>query len=90
MYRITHIFKHGRPYLRFLRQFSLTSFSILGWGSAVVLLNSHVVETTLIDGPSMYPSLNADYHSGLGRDRCLVSKWNPREGLERGMIVTFW
>ncbi|POR31444.1 Mitochondrial inner membrane protease subunit 2 [Tolypocladium paradoxum] len=58
------------------------------WIPVIAWFNLHVAELTLVDGPSMYPFMNADRDSTLRRDVVLNYKWAPQEGLERGMIVT--
>lgn len=55
----------------------------------MIWFNTFVAEVTLIEGPSMYPFLNAGYNETLRRDLCLNWKWYAREKLARGMIVTF-
>ncbi|RDA85405.1 hypothetical protein CP532_1951 [Ophiocordyceps camponoti-leonardi (nom. inval.)] len=64
---------------------------LLGFASWIPLMiwfNLHVAELTLIDGPSMHPLLNSDWGTTLRRDLVLNWKWNPLDGLKRGMVVT--
>ncbi|RDA95117.1 hypothetical protein CP533_2144 [Ophiocordyceps camponoti-saundersi (nom. inval.)] len=64
---------------------------LLGFASWIPLMiwfNLHVAELTLIDGPSMHPLLNSDWGTTLRRDLVLNCKWNPLNGLKRGMVVT--
>ncbi|RCI10353.1 hypothetical protein L249_4378 [Ophiocordyceps polyrhachis-furcata BCC 54312] len=64
---------------------------LLGFASWIPLMiwfNLHVAELTLIDGPSMHPLLNSDWDTTLRRDLVLNHKWNPLNGLKRGMVVT--
>jgi mitochondrial inner membrane protease subunit 2 len=67
------------------------TFNIIGfltWVPVLAWFNLHVVELTMVDGPSMYPLMNSDKDSTLRRDVVLNWKWEPADKLERGMIVT--
>lgn len=65
-------------------------FTYASWIPAVIFINSFVVETVRVRGPSMYPFLNTDYDRSLKPDICLSWKWRPTEDLQRGMIIAFW
>ncbi|KAH7319917.1 peptidase S24/S26A/S26B/S26C [Stachybotrys elegans] len=58
------------------------------WIPVIACFNLHVADISVVQGPSMYPILNADKDSTLRRDVILNYKWEPQEGLQRGMIVT--
>jgi inner membrane protease subunit 2 len=57
---------------------------------AIIFFNTYVAEIASVHGPSMYPYLNTDPDSSLAEDQCISWKWKAREGLKRGMIVSFW
>ncbi|KFY21163.1 hypothetical protein V491_03109 [Pseudogymnoascus sp. VKM F-3775] len=59
-------------------------------GSAVIWFNSNVGDVVWIQGGSMYPYLNTDINRSTKKDACWKNKWEPLEGLRRGMIVSFW
>lgn len=68
-----------------------TALNLLGfatWIPVIAWFNLHVAELTVVDGPSMYPFMNADRDSTLRRDVVLNCKWSPLEDLQRGMVVT--
>ncbi|KAL2065621.1 hypothetical protein VTL71DRAFT_3291 [Oculimacula yallundae] len=71
------------------RELSYYPIRILPWIPAVIFFNDHVREIVWINGPSMYPFLNPSYNENLSKDVCLNDKWNPRENLQRGMIITY-
>lgn len=73
----------------FVRQFSYTLFGFATWVPALIFFKEHVGGIGWIDGSSMYPYLNPDYHRNQSKDVILTRKWNPHDGLRRGMIVTF-
>lgn len=54
------------------------------------MFNDYVLEFTKINGPSMYPFLNAERDQTLRRDIVLNFKYGAQDDLQRGMIVTFW
>jgi hypothetical protein len=60
------------------------------WLPAVIFFNAHVYEVGWINGASMYPYFNTDYHRNMKKDAILTRKWAPLKDLRRGMIVTFW
>lgn len=70
--------------------FSFYMFYFATWIPVVVMLKSYVGEVVSVNGPSMYPYLNSDKDSSLRRDLLWNYKFNPQEGLARGMIITFW
>ena len=74
----------------FVRDFSFYLFGFATWIPAAIFFNTHVGEFAWINGASMYPFLNTDFNETGAQDCGWVNKWNPTEGLQRGMIVTFW
>lgn len=70
--------------------FSFYMFYFATWIPVAAMFNSYVVETVTITGPSMYPFLNSEKDSSLGRDTLLTYKFNRQGNLARGMIITFW
>ncbi|ROW05289.1 hypothetical protein VSDG_00137 [Cytospora chrysosperma] len=64
-------------------------FLSLTWAPVLLFIDKHVVGTTRIEGPSMYPYLNDRYNQTRWGDVCLTWKLYAQEGLQRGMIVTF-
>lgn len=74
----------------FVRSFRSTStILILGWLPGLIFFNTRIAEIATINGASMYPYLNTSYNESLQRDQCLVWKWKPWQGLQRGMLVVF-
>lgn len=65
-------------------------FSFAMWLPALSMFNDYVLEFTKINGPSMYPFLNAERDQTLRRDIVLNFKYGAQDDLQRGMIVTFW
>jgi mitochondrial inner membrane protease subunit 2 len=87
---LSKVFSRARTYAPTARD---TSYMLLGfatWIPAFMFVNSHVAEVVWINGPSMYPYLNTDFHRTLKKDLCINWKWAPLEDIRRGMIVTFW
>lgn len=74
----------------FLRETGFHLFAFVTWIPALIFFNNNVGEVAWIEGPSMYPYLNTNKDGSLKQDTCWVDKWNPLQGLRRGMIVTFW
>ncbi|KAK0643551.1 peptidase S24/S26A/S26B/S26C [Cercophora newfieldiana] len=74
---------------KFLGQFTHHLIRYATWLPPLILFNTHVAQVTLINGPSMYPYLNPQYHESLRRDLCLVFKLYAQWNLKRGMLVTF-
>ena len=74
---------------QFLLQFGYKTFFIVSWIPAVIFFNEHVGEIAQVHGPSMYPYLNSDFNVNLKKDLCWISRWNPTENIQRGMIVSF-
>ena len=78
--------RSGQPSTARTAALQLVGFAT--WIPVIAWFNLHVAELTLVDGPSMYPFMNADKDATLKRDVILNYKWAPQDGLERGMIVT--
>jgi mitochondrial inner membrane protease subunit 2 len=87
--RVFSIFNRDGTRGKFVREFNYYLFSLITWIPAVIFFNGNVGELTRINGPSMYPYLNTTYNEDLKKDLCWVSKWNPTQNLERGMLVSF-
>ncbi|WYZ45333.1 hypothetical protein EsH8_VIII_000649 [Colletotrichum jinshuiense] len=69
-----------------------TTIRLLGfatWIPVVISFNDHVATITSVSGGSMYPYYNEDRNSTLTNDLALTWRWNPMDGLQKGMIVTF-
>lgn len=66
-----------------------TSLFYVGFLPVIATLHNLVADVTTVNGQSMYPFLNENKDSSTARDRVLNWKWRAKEGLERGMIVTF-
>lgn len=64
-------------------------FLTLTWAPVLLFIDKHVVGTTRIEGPSMYPYLNDRYNETRWGDICLNWKLYAQEDLQRGMVVTF-
>ncbi|KUI68237.1 hypothetical protein VM1G_04450 [Cytospora mali] len=64
-------------------------FLSLTWAPVLLFIDKHVVGTTRIEGPSMYPYLNDRHNETRWGDVCLTWKLYAQENLQRGMIVTF-
>ncbi|KAK3391070.1 peptidase S24/S26A/S26B/S26C [Podospora didyma] len=75
--------------LRFFGQFAHYLIRYATWLPPLICFNTYVAEVTFIQGPSMYPFLNAEYHESRRQDLCLVWKMYARENLARGMLVIF-
>jgi len=88
--RFSRIFARARPYMPDGRETSFILFGFATWIPALIFVNSHVAEISWIKGASMYPYLNTDFHRNQKQDMCINWKWKPSEGLQRGMIVSFW
>ncbi|KAH8889826.1 mitochondrial inner membrane protease subunit [Thozetella sp. PMI_491] len=73
----------------FLGRVSYYLIRLLPWVPPVIWINENLGEPTFISGPSMYPFFNDRYNKSLGRDVCWNFKYGARQGLERGMVVTF-
>lgn len=71
-----------------LRLMGLQLVGFATWLPVVAWVNLNVVELATVNGPSMYPLMNADWDSTLRRDRVLNWKYLPQKGLKRGMVVT--
>ena len=76
------------PSRTFIRDVSYYCFAFVTWIPAIAFFNTHVLDVATVDGPSMSPYLNTSFDSSASRDKCLIKKWNAKEGLERGMIIT--
>ncbi|PNY24942.1 Mitochondrial inner membrane protease subunit 2, partial [Tolypocladium capitatum] len=68
--------------LRSRQPVALQLIGFATWIPVIAWFNLHVAELTVVDGPSMYPFMNADRDSTLRRDVILNYKWAPQEGLE--------
>lgn len=79
-----------RTHRPFIKQTSFLLFGFITWVPAVIWVNSNVGDVVWIQGGSMYPYLNTDINRTTKKDACWKNKWNPLEGLRRGMIVSFW
>jgi len=55
----------------------------------IVAVNDNLVEVTSIDGPSMSPTLSAQYHETGKADYVVWRKWDPARNLRRGDLVSF-
>ncbi|KAI0482713.1 mitochondrial inner membrane protease subunit-like protein [Xylariaceae sp. FL0804] len=71
-------------------RFGLSIFVIASWVPVVITFTDYVAEVTSINGPSMYPFLNAEKDQTTRNDLVFTLKFGAQEGLKRGMIVTFW
>ncbi|KAI1248694.1 hypothetical protein MGN70_009894 [Eutypa lata] len=78
------------PRARAVGRFGFYMFSFAMWLPALSMFNDYVLEFTKINGPSMYPFLNAERDQTLRRDIVLNFKYGAQDDLQRGMIVTFW
>ncbi|KAI1105275.1 LexA/Signal peptidase [Jackrogersella minutella] len=65
-------------------------FAFATWIPVVSMFNHNVGELAWINGPSMYPFLNAEKDMTTRKDIVINYKLNAQYGLRRGMIVTFW
>lgn len=74
----------------FLRTPFLTLFTFLTWLPVLSFFHTHVSSLMRVTGPSMYPFLNTDYHTSTQKDVVWVWRWNPANGVKRGMVVAFW
>ncbi|KAI1344968.1 LexA/Signal peptidase [Xylariaceae sp. FL0016] len=74
----------------FFRTFSFRLITFATWIPVVITFNDFVAELITVNGPSMYPYLNAEKDQTTRRDVVLNFKYNAQDGLRRGMIVTFW
>jgi hypothetical protein len=86
----SRIYSRVRRYVPDGRATSFYLFGFATWIPAMIFVNSHLLELCWINGRSMYPYLNTDFHRNKKKDLCISWKWKPMEGLQRGMIVTFW
>ncbi|ORY65495.1 mitochondrial inner membrane protease subunit 2 [Pseudomassariella vexata] len=75
---------------RFLGDFTWYSWIFLTWVPVVVFFNANVMELAFINGPSMYPFMNAEKDQTTAPDVTVAWKWNAQHNLARGMIVLFW
>ncbi|KAI0132035.1 peptidase S24/S26A/S26B/S26C [Xylariales sp. AK1849] len=71
-------------------RFNYHMFVFATWIPVVITFNTFVADLAWIEGPSMYPFFNAEKDQNISDDMVLNWKFNPQDGLERGMIVTFW
>jgi len=88
--RISSIFGRLARHRPDIRDFSFRLLGFVTWIPAIAFFNMHVAELVWINGASMYPYLNTGFHQSLKKDICWVYKQNPIEGLQRGMLITFW
>lgn len=88
--RLRPLFNRFRARGPFVKQTSFILFNFITWIPAVIWFNSNVGDIVWIQGGSMYPYLNTDINRTTKKDACWNSKWEPLEGLRRGMIVSFW
>ena len=72
------------------RAYILTMLGFLTWLPMASYFRSNIATTMFVTGPSMYPLLNTDYNRTTRKDWVLVDRRHPREGLKRGMVVSFW
>lgn len=70
------------------RAVTLNLVGIATWIPVIAWFNLYVAELTFVDGPSMYPLMNADRDSTLRQDVVLNWKRAPQDELARGIIVT--
>lgn len=83
------------PWLRakvapFTRDTARYLFICAAWYPVCYFVESHVVGTTRVRGPSMYPYLNENYNETRFGYLCLTWKLYAQQNLQRGMIVTFY
>ncbi|RYP27273.1 hypothetical protein DL768_011259 [Monosporascus sp. mg162] len=78
------------PRVRAFGRFGFYMFAFATWLPVLSMFNDYVLEFTRINGPSMYPFLNAERDQTLRRDVVLNFKYGAQHDLQRGMIVTFW
>ncbi|CAJ2501979.1 Uu.00g048320.m01.CDS01 [Anthostomella pinea] len=71
-------------------RFGFYLFTFATWIPVATSFNDYVAELTWINGPSMYPFLNAEKDQTTRKDVVLTVKHNAQYGLKHGMIVTFW
>ncbi|KAI1381735.1 LexA/Signal peptidase [Hypoxylon crocopeplum] len=75
---------------RRLGRFGFRLFAFATWIPVVSMFNHYIGELAWINGPSMYPFLNAEKDQTTRNDVVINYKFNAPYGLRRGMIVTFW
>lgn len=63
--------------------------SVILFTPVAITINRHVASLTYVQGQSMYPYFNEDFHRSTGSDWTFNWRWKPSENLKRGMIVTF-
>ncbi len=64
--------------------------SVLTWAPAFGMLNEYYFTLMAVQGPSMYPFLNADYHRSQSRTWVLVDRRRPGSAeLHRGSVIAF-
>ncbi|RYP91716.1 hypothetical protein DL770_002157 [Monosporascus sp. CRB-9-2] len=78
------------PRVQAFGRFGFYMFAFATWLPVLSMFNDYVLEFTRINGPSMYPFLNAERDQTLRRDVVLNFKYGAQHDLQRGMIVTFW
>lgn len=71
-------------------RFGFQLFAFATWIPVVSMFNHYIGELAWINGPSMYPFLNAEKDQTTRKDIVINYKFNAQYGLRRGMIVTFW
>ena len=78
------------PRVRAAGRFGFYLFTFASWVPVLSMFNEYVLDITNINGPSMYPFLNAERDRTLRRDLVLNFKYGAQDNLQRGMIITFW
>ena len=74
---------------RFIKDTTHSFIALATWIPALICFNDTVAELTWVNGPSMRPTLNPDFHSTLRRDVVLAYKWiaDTRRDPKKGAIV---
>lgn len=72
------VFRHQlRTHTPFIRSTTHKLLVFTTWIPALIFFNDHIGEHAFIEGPSMYPYINADHNRSLSQDICWVSKLPP-------------
>ena len=64
--------------------------ALASWVPVYIFFQDYYLRTIPVNGPSMYPLLNRDYHHSTKKDRVLVWQHRPWHDLHRGTVVALY
>ncbi|ROT39422.1 mitochondrial inner membrane protease subunit 2 [Sodiomyces alkalinus F11] len=86
---LSSIWRRGGWQRAFFGDLTVRLFGFASWIPLIIWVRYNVADISNIHGPSMFPFLNEDIDTSWKRDVVLNWKWDCKQNLHRGMVVTF-